>query len=445
MKRRIIEAVEGQPIAGLSPRDVVDLQQARTRLQDRLRPTLPMFDDTAKGIVPTNVVGTVGLNSRTVLSITPKVGEGDDWVGASLDLMVPERASLAGHRRAARTSIEKSLESGLAVIYRDRLERALRAEGPIEIMHSEFARSGSLDGQLDIERWVLSRPMRDFSFPVHRSVLDANNELTAALSLAAVLLARSVADGTVRSALMKLSRDIRPGLPEVVAFDPSVIGRPLPQQWSRYDEAWSIAQVVLTTSGFTSRHGSLAGVEVALEPWRLLEELLDRTVTEVVRQARMAGLDWHNRIHPVIEFLHPDTSGRGDLVRLLSPRTGEPENLIIGPSGAVASFEAKYSRPAGPRAIRGHMYQLLTTAAHAGSPCAVLVYPELAEPVHWRAANARTSVRDVYALGLNLFGYSRDGGVGERATVILDLVDPSRTSQQSKSIAASPVLSGQQG
>ena len=75
-----------------------------------------------------------------------------------------------------------------------------------------------------------------------------------------------------------------------------------------------------------------------------------------------------------------------------------------------------------PESIRGHMYQLLTTAAHAGSPLAILIYPELAEPVHWRAANARTSVRDVYAVGLNLFGYSRHVGVAGRAGMIVDMV-----------------------
>jgi McrBC 5-methylcytosine restriction system component len=422
MKRRIIEAVEGQTITGLSATDLVDLQQARTRLKDRLRPTLPLFEDTSQGVVPRNIVGTVGINSRTVLSITPKVGEQDDWVGASLDLMVPERASLAGHRRASHTNAQRSLESGLAVIYRDRLERALRAEGPIEVMHSEFARSGSLDGQLDIEEWLIARPRRDFSFPVHRSVLDANNELTAALSLAAVILARSVSDGGVRSALMKLAGDVRPGLPEVAAFDPSVIGRPLPQQWARYDEAWSIAQVVLRTAGFTSHHGSLSGVEVAVEPWVLLEELLDRAVSEVVRHARELGLDWHNRRHPAIDFLYPDQPGQGALSRLLTPRGARPENLIVSPNGPIASFEAKYSRPAGPAAIRHHMYQLLTTAAYAESPCAVLVYPELAEPIHWRATSMRTSVRDVYAVGLNLYGYTKNQGVAGRASQLLQII-----------------------
>lgn len=424
MRRRVIEATEGQPIEGLSDVDAADLQRARIRLKDRLRPTLAMFEDTALGVVPTNVVGTVGLNARTVLSIAPKVGDQDDWVGAALDLMVPERASVAGHRRATRRSMERSLESGLAVIYRDRLERALRAEGPIEVMHSEFARSGALDGELDVERWMLDRPLRTFKFPVHRSVLDANNELTAALSLAAVILSRSIVDPSVRSALIKLSRDIRPGLPDVVAFDPSVIGRPLPQQWSSYGETWSIAQVVLSSAGFTSRHGSLSGVEVALEPWRLLEELLDRTVSAVVRLARSRGLDWLNRTHPTVELLEADVPGQGVLARLLSDRVAYPENLIEGTDGPIASFEAKYSRPSGPPAIRNHMYQLLTTASHAGAPCAVLVYPELADPIHWRVANAKTSVRDVYAVGLNLYGYTQHEGVGARAATILNLIHP---------------------
>lgn len=438
MRRRVIQTTEGQPILGLSDIDAADLQRARARLKDRLKPTLPMFEDTARGVAPTNIVGTVGLNARTVLSIAPKVGGQDDWVGAALDLMVPERASIAGHRRATRRFMERSLESGLAVIYRNRLERALRAEGPIEVMHSEFARSGSLDGELDVEHWILDQPLRTFKFPVHRSVLDANNDLTAALSLTAVILSRSVTDPSVRSALIKLSRDIRPGLPDVVAIDPSVVGRPMPQQWSRYGEAWSIAQVVLKSAGFTSRHGSLAGVEVALEPWRLLEELLDRTVRAVTRLAREQGLDWLNNTHPSVELLEADMPGQGVLARLLSDRVAYPENLIVDSSGPVASFEAKYSRPSGPRAIRNHMYQLLTTASHAGAPFAVLVYPELAEPIHWRVANTRTSVRDVFAVGLDLYGYTQVEGVGGRAATILQLIHPATSTEEALILQRSP-------
>ena len=68
------------------------------------------------------------------------------------------------------------------------------------------------------------------------------------------------------------------------------------------------------------------------------------------------------------------------------------------------------------------MYQLLTTASYAGAPCAVLVYPELAEPIHWRITNRKTSVRDVYAIGLNLYGYSQHVGVESRATTVFELI-----------------------
>jgi len=424
MKRRVVEVVEGSPVTGLTGTDLLDLMRARIRLKERLRPRLNLFEDTTQGCVPRNIIGTISLNARTILRVSPKVGDRDDWVGAALDLMVPERASVAGHRQAARTGAYNSLESGLAAIYRERLERAVRSEGPIEVMHTEFAHSGALAGRLDVERWVLEKPFRQLTFPVHRSVLDANNELTTALALAATILSRSVSDGTLRNALVKLSHDVRPGLPDAVAVDPSIIGRPLPQQWSTYNEAWSIAQVVLSNSRFASRHGTLSGVEVALEPWVLLEELLDRTVREVVRRGRADGYAWHNQRHPAIELLRPGTQSAEvpSLARLLSDRTAYPENLIVGPDGPVASFEAKYSRPKRPESIRNHMYQLLTTAAHAGSPRAILIYPELSEPIHWHTVDSRTPVKDVYAVGINLFSYSKRGGVAARSKQIYELL-----------------------
>lgn len=422
MKRRVVEAVEGAPVAGLTQPDLVDLQRARARLTARLKPRPPLFEDTAQGCVPRNVIGTISLNPRTVLRVTPKVGSDQDWVGAALDLMVPEQAAVAGHRHSARTGAHNSLEFGLAAIYQERLERALRSEGPLEVMHTEFTRSGALAGALDTQRWVLDRPFQQLTFPVHRSVLDADNDYTAALALVAVILSRSVTNGTARSALLKLSHDLRPGLPDPIAVDPSVIGRQLPQQWSAYDEAWSIAQVVLSNSRFTSRHGSLAGVEVALTPWVLLEELLDRTVREVVLRARVDGFDWRSQRHPTVNLLQPADPSLAPLARLLEPRRAYPENLIVDASGPVAAFEAKYSRPLKPESIRNHMYQLLTTAAHAGSPRAILIYPELSEPVHWRTLDNRTPVRDVYAVGLNLYGYSHQVGVAARAAQIYALL-----------------------
>lgn len=421
MKSRVIEVVEGSPLDVL-PSDQADLRRARGDLERRLRPRRPPFEDTPQGPVPRNVIGTLTLNPRTQIRVLPKVDTGADWIRACLDLMVPERASVAGNRRATRHLAQPSLESGLAVIYRDRLTRALRAEGPIEVMHEEYAHSDSLTGRLDVEKWAMGRAMRQFTFPVHRSVLDANNDFTAALALACTVLARSVEDGATRSTLVKLSRDLRPGLPHPTAPNPGALAQRLPSQWSSFDDAWSIAQVVLSNSGFASRHGTLSGVEVALEPWVLLEELLDRTVRHVVRRAQADGLDWRCERQATVQLLDPAEPGNGALARLLSPRVAHPENLIVGPEGVVASFEAKYSRPKGPEQIRGHMYQLLTTAAHAGSPCAVLVYPELAEPIHWTTASGRTSVRDVYAVGMDLFGYRAVDGCGARADMILDMV-----------------------
>ena len=422
MQRRVIEVVEGMPLSDLTPSDQVDLRRAREDLKRRLRPRRPLFEDSAYGPVPGNIIGTVTLNGRTQIRVLPKVEAGAEWVRACLDLMVPERASVAGNRRASKQAGLPSLEAGLAVIFRDRLTRALQSEGPIEVIHGEYARSDSLTGRLDVEKWITGRAMRELTFPVHRPVLDANNDFTSALSLACMVLARSVDNSSTRSALVKLSRDLRPGLAQPTAVNPAVLAQRLPPQWSSFEEAWSIAQVVLLNSGFASRRGVLSGVEVALEPWVLLEELLDRTVRQVVRCAQAKGIAWKCERQATVQLLTPGEAGASPLERILSPRVAHPENLIVGPEGVVASFEAKYSRPKSPEQIRGHMYQLLTTAAHAGSPCAVLVYPELAEPIHWVNASERTSVRDVYAIGLDLFGYSAVDGCGSRADAIFSMV-----------------------
>jgi hypothetical protein len=101
-----------------------------------------------------------------------------------------------------------------------------------------------------------------------------------------------------------------------------------------------------------------------------------------------------------------------------------PDGRLTSGGQHVATFEAKYARFSqedGPP--REHVFQAIATAAAAGSPLAVLVYPDLFEPISWRVHGFGDRPSTLAAIGLGLFAYQRGGGDVERGQRLLALVD----------------------
>lgn len=157
-----------------------------------------------------------------------------------------------------------------------------------------------------------------------------------------------------------------PSHPAPAHLNPAAANRRMPAQWASYRPAWDIAAAILRNQSLINAPGHSVGLEVAVEPWPLLENLLERTLEEV---ERVSPLKW------VPKQGYPILMSSGIVAGEV-----EPDGLLENAAGdAVATFEAKYTRPR-QHPSEKHRYQALATAAVLQAPLAVLVYPGT-EPV----------------------------------------------------------------
>ncbi|MCR2824948.1 hypothetical protein [Microbacterium sp. zg.Y909] len=99
-----------------------------------------------------------------------------------------------------------------------------------------------------------------------------------------------------------------------------------------------------------------------------------------------------------------------------------PDGVLTSGGNVVASFEAKYTNPMHIPA-EGHIYQTLAAAGVLDAPLAFLIYPSDA-PLQVYDVKARGNQEMKLAtLGLDLYGYRRDGGAEERASKLLDVMN----------------------
>lgn len=401
MKR--IQAVEGQRLV-CTPHEERLAKQALNRLQRSLRPRFAFYDERDGHIRPRNLVGTVRLDTRTVLDVTPKTEPGTDWVGAVIDLMLPSRIAVSGSREGARSRQRKNLTDAIAVIYADRLEAALRTEGPLELIERHDLLSNTLRGMLDVTRWTRTSILTPHRFPVSVSRLTSDNPFSSVMSFCAEVLARGTKDAATGSRLRSLSQTMRPGRPPVPSINPSDARRELPPQWAGYADVWAVAAALISRSTLLGRQGAMAAFDVAVESWPLLEELVQRTIDTTALLAAEENLDWargRRRARPLLV--------RGDPAAVEEDaRDVVPDGVLLENGATRAVFEAKYSRLGGGAAPRAHVFQVLATAAASGARDAVLIYPEKRKPVAFDVLGHHGTPARLIVQGLDLFAYRPD-------------------------------------
>ncbi|WP_195210393.1 5-methylcytosine restriction system specificity protein McrC [Actinomarinicola tropica] len=364
------------------------------------------------------MIGSIRLNDSTILEVAPKVDGKADWVSAVLDLLIGlDRIDVAGERLAGLAPKRPELLEVLASVYAARLQRAIGRDGPLLLLDRRHAELGLLKGKLKTSNYLIQAPRRPHRFPVSYDELSADNDYSRALVAVARLLASITSSPQVRTSLVESAAALRPGFAEQIAVDPSAARKPFPPQWAVYRPAWSIAVAILTQTSLLRATGQHHGVEIAIEPWPLLERLLERALDQASVISSVAGTPLHREPKHSTPLLIAPSVG-------VTARSVEPDGRLTSSGSTIATFEAKYSpRVAGSEwPSREHVFQALTTAAACHSPLAVLVFPEDFEPCWWDVQGFAGFPSQLTAIGLGLFSYRRGAGDRTRGERIVSLL-----------------------
>lgn len=423
MQRRI-PVTEYETVKDVSTEEV---QLIRARLSDLATELKPRrsFLSSGSDLVIRNLVGTVQVTRDLVLDVAPNVAADVNWTGALVDLLSPPtRLSFGGDNRESERHPIRVLPDAFAELYLRQLDRAVRREGPLTLIQSHYTSAPSLAGRLDVTRWVSQRVLNPAHFPQHRSILTVDNPYTALLAAVAQVLASSTSNPRIAVALRGAAGRLRPGLAPHVALDPSAALRDLPPQWRTYGPAWATARSVVRRVAPLRRHGHLEGLGMALEPWPLLETVLQRSLQalgDVAAQHGQRGLSGHGHTgsYPLRSPVGVTAAGTAGF----HVKGGvDPDGILKCGSDVVATFEAKYTTPTTER-IRTHAFQALTTAAAIQAPTAVLVYPTDFEAVSWNLTGFTTHPGRLVAVGLDMYSYCRGSGDELRAERIYRAIE----------------------
>ncbi|WP_111720311.1 hypothetical protein [Homoserinimonas sp. OAct 916] len=391
-----------------------DLRDGAAQLHRQLRPTIRQFRGDGQGASLGNVVGSFSLPSGDVVEVAPKV-RAEDWTTAVIHLLSEDtRLAVTGSQHSRPSDRKNDLTAALALEYARRLERALRKDGPMMVYERRHEVSRRWRGRLDVTTWARKSVVDPTLFPMGHDELSVVNGFTRGLSVVAGLLGRSAAGGEVASRLRRLQNAVIPGSPVPAFVNPAVARLRFPAQWASYEPAWDIAAAILRSQSVVGDPGRATGLEVAVEPWRLLETLLGRGL------AALAATNEYIRVEPKATYpLLVDSidisAARADNF----PRRVEPDGLLKHADGRVlATFEAKYSNQ--PKSE--HVYQSLATAAALSAPIAVLLYPWNEAPRRFDVTGFHECPTILVSIGVDLFGYRRGESDRELAVTLRDLM-----------------------
>ena len=358
-----------------------------------------------------NLVGSFRLGWDNAVRVSPKIGQVSGWSDAVVQLLEPTtRISVTGSRRSSTSPRPHDLTAALALEFARRLERAVRQAGPIEVYERHDLSTRRPNGHLNISRWVRGAILDPATFPVSRDELSSANDFTRGLSVVAGQLSRSAVSSDLSSRLRRLQSAVIPGHPLPIHVSPSIARRALPAQWAKYRPAWDLAAALLRNHSVFGDPGRSIGLEVAVEPWPLLETLLSRTLATLsaLNPLYVVPKSQHSLLH------HKDGSVATSVI---------PDGALRSDNGKViATFECKYTAPR-QTPLDSHVHQALTTAAALEAPIAVLVYPNDEPPKTYSIPSFHGRPATLVTVGLSLFSYTRGSGEVERATLIRSILD----------------------
>lgn len=383
-------------------------------LASQLRPSIRQFRSDGRTVSFANVVGSFSLSNGDVVEIAPKIAA-TDWTSAVLHLLADDtRLAVTGSQQSRQTHRNDDLTTALALEYARRLEQAIRKDGPMQVYERRHEVSRTWRGRLDVSSWGRTRAIDPARFPMSRDELSHLNDFTRGLSVVAGMLSRSAAGSETAARLRRLQYAALPGSPIPSFVSATIARRRMPQQWASYVPAWDIAAPILRGHSVVGDPGRANGLEVAVEPWRLLETLLGRMLRALA--AMGAGFSVQPKRHyPLLSGTHAaeaqtHNAAAPQLIASGVPGSVEPDGCLSDASGrVVATFEAKYSS----EVKREHVFQALSTAAALNSPLAVLVYPWVEAPKTLSVTGFHGSPSTLVTLGAGIFDYR--GSESDRA------------------------------
>jgi hypothetical protein len=158
-------------------------------------------------------------------------------------------------------------------------------------------------------------------------------------------------------------------------------------------------------------------MSLVIEPWVLLETLLERSLAYLAKQLSAPGKSALSRPQRDIKFLVGSMAEQKHRYLI-------PDCLLQIEGSAFANFEAKYRDYARSNApLRGESYQAITAGRALGTQIAVLVYPNALSAGHFNILEKGHPPQQLAVLGLDMFSYRRGLGERERAEWILRLLE----------------------
>lgn len=386
------------------PVDTVSaITEAIAQVQPVLRPRLKQLKVSGNTVEVRNLIGSIPLEDGSVLEIDPKVKTDEPWADAVVQLLTDTtRIAVTGSQRSSVSPRKNDLSSALAIEYARRLEKALAQEGPLQVYEHHHLTSRRPNGHLNVGKWVRGAILDPAMFPIERDELTVANDFTRGLSIVAGHLRRSSLSQNLSSRLRRLETLVIPGTAAPTYVNPAVAQRPLPAQWAKYKPAWDIAAAVLRNRSIVGDPGRSVGLEVAVEPWRLLETLLDRVLETLARIPERQLQVEPKTSHPLLSI---NNSTATNVI---------PDGVLKRAGSVVATFEAKYTLPAATPA-EGHVYQALSAAAALRSPLSVIVYPGDEPATRYDVRGFNGTPASLVTIGLSMYSYSRGSGDQERA------------------------------
>ncbi|QOS67358.1 hypothetical protein GS424_012635 [Eggerthella guodeyinii] len=403
---------ESENILGLEdPRIVEELRDELDKASSIIRPSIPLYCESLHSFQIQNMIGVLSLKDGTLIEIAPKI-QASSWEQAVLGLIDSKtRFYISTTKRASREQdFRPTLTEVLAMAYSNLLHRAVLKEGPMLSYERERRSSSKLSGRLNLSKWIARASIDPAHFDITKDELKSDNEFSRAMcAVAERILTSNVTPATKRH-LQRAIREMRPDCPRSFSANSSITERLFPEQWPGYRQAWEMASAFIRGGLFKSgSFGTEFGVEVAVEPWPMLETLLERCLKWICSEAHYADRYETQKSRRILKGCN---------------RSVKPDGLLIRNGKIIACIDAKYKTS---KLLRDDLYQAIATAATFKAPISILVYPDDA-PMQLYPTTISDHPKAVATVGINMFSYSIAANLENHAIGImqaLEAVNPS--------------------